>query len=155
MTDTVNPNVNDVLPNVPAVSALAFNRFVYDQAASYHSTDVNVGDRIQIGVIPAGQVMVQHLSRLSIPALEGASPASDYTIGTDADPDALKGSAASETAVVLTGEDFLVGAEPIGSPDEDTPIYITFITADQVNEAVTGKIVFEPVTRAWRDELDA
>ena len=155
MADFANPNINDVLPNVPDTGTIAFNRFTYDQAASYHAAAVSVGDRIQIGVIPAGQVMVQHLSRLSIPALEGATPLSDYTIGTEADPDALKGTAASETAVVLTGEDFLVGADPIGHPAEDTPIYITSITANQTNVATTGKIVFEPALRAWRDDLDA
>lgn len=155
MADFANPNINDVLPNVPDTGTIAFNRFIYDQAADYHSDDINVGDRIQIGVVPAGQVLVPHLSRLSLPALEGASPASDYTIGTDADPDALKGSAASETAVVLFGEDWLAPAASVGHPSQDTPIYITFITADQVNEAVTGQIVFEPALRAWRDDLDA
>lgn len=155
MADYSNPNVNDVLPNVPDVGSIAFNRFIYDQAADYHSSDLNVGDRIQIGVVPAGQVLIPHLTRASIPALEGATPASDYTIGTAAAPAALKGSAASETPVVLFGEDWLVPAASIGSPDQDTPIYITFITADMVNEATTGQIVFEPVTRAWRDDLDA
>lgn len=155
MSDYSNPNVADVLPNVPAVGALAFNRSVFDFAdAEYAPSDLNQNDRIQIGVVPAGQALVPHLTRASIPQLETGSAASDYTIGTAADPDALKGSAASETAVVLFGEDWLVPSAVIGHPTEDTPIYITFITADLAGVPTTGKIVFEPVTRAYRSELD-
>lgn len=156
MADYSNPNINDVLPNVPAVGALAFNRSTFDFAdADYAPAALNVSDRIQIGVVPAGQVLVPHLTRASIPILETGVVASDYTIGTTAVPAALKGSADSGVAAELFGEDWLVPAAVIGHPTEDTPIYITFITANLAGVQTAGKIVFEPVTRAYRDDLDA
>lgn len=156
MSDFSNPNLGkSILPNTPAIGTLAFNQFVFDYAvASYRPSAIVVNDRIQIGTIPAGQVLVPHLSYLAIPQLETGTPASDYTIGTDAVPAALKGTAASETAVTLSGEDFLDPAAPVGHPTEDTPVYIKFITGNLAGIPTTGKIVFRPVTRAWRNDLD-
>jgi hypothetical protein len=156
MSDYSNPNIGDVLPNVPAVGALAFNRSVFDFAdTDYAPADLNLADRVQIGVVPAGQVLVPHLTRAAIPQIETGTPVSDYTIGTATSPAILKGSSPSETAQALYGEDWLVPATAIGHPTEDTPIYISIITANPAGTAVAGQIVFEPVTRAWRDELDA
>jgi hypothetical protein len=156
MSDYSNPNIGDVLPNVPAVGALAFNRSVFDFAdADYKPASLLLADRIQIGVVPAGQVLVPHLTRAAIPAIEAGGPLSDYTIGTDTSPAILKGSTDSGVAQALSGEDWLVPATAIGHPTEDTPIYITIITANAAGPAAAGQIVFEPVTRAWRDELDA
>lgn len=150
-----NPKVDAILPNVPAIGSLAFNRHTFDFAdTSYAPTDLNLADTVQIGVVPAGHVLVPHLCRLAVPQLETGSPVSDYTIGTEANPDALKGSAPSETAAALFGEDWLVPVEAIGHPTEDTPIYITIITANPAGTAVSGSVVFEPVYRAWRDDID-
>ena len=153
-----NPAVdNAALPNATSVADLAFNRFVYDLAGSYapaaDSEKFKKDDRILLGIIPAGHTLVPVLTRLSIPALESGTPASDYQIGTEDDPDALKGTAASETPVVLFGEDWNDPATPIGSPDEDVPIYLTFVTADHDATPNTGKIVFEPVYRAYREDI--
>lgn len=156
MTTHANPKVDANLPNVPDVGQIAFNRHVFDIAvgAGYRPAAIAENDLIQIGVVPAGHVLIPHLSRLSWPALEGGTPASDYTIGTAASPAILKGSAASETAVVLFGEDWLVPATPIGARDADTPIYAKIITAAFHTIATTGQIVFEPVYRPWRADLD-
>lgn len=153
MATLKNPAHEKNLVGAFKAGELAYRRFEYDLAASYHSDDINNGDLIQIGVIPAGHRLVEPLSRLNLPAIEGGTPASDYTIGTAADPDALKGSAASETAVVLFGEDW-TASNVVGSKTEDTPIYITIITADMHTEIVVGTIQFDAVYRPWDDTVD-
>lgn len=156
MPNYANPKVDAVVPSVPAIGALAFNRHTFDFAvASYRPAALLNADKIQIGVVPGGHVLVPMLCRAAIPQLETGTPLSDYTIGTVASPAALKGSAPSETAAALFGEDWLIPAAAIGHPTDDTPIYITFITANLAGVPVTGKIVFEPVFRAYRDDIDA
>lgn len=135
---------------------LTYNRFVFDFAASYRPpTFTNASsDKIQIGEVPAGEVLVPHLCRIEIPAIDThGSPTGDYSIGTADDPDALKGTAASETAVVLTGEDILVQASGVGDRDEPTPIYLVALGA-HATVAPTGKVVFEQITRPYDATID-
>jgi hypothetical protein len=157
MTDSANPSVSKNVRTSEDASALTQNEFVFDFTKSYApSTFTNASsDRIQIGEVPAGEVLVPHLCRASIPALDvHGSPTGDYSIGVDGSAAVLKGSAASETAVVLFGEDWLVPATPIGSPDEPTPIYITAVAAHATVNS-TGQIVFQQVTRPWDHNLDS
>lgn len=128
-------------------------QFVYNLAADYHSSDINLADKIQIGIIPAGCRMIPQLSQATIPAIEGGTPASDYTIGTAGDPDALAGTGASETARNLFGEDWTL-TNTVGHPSQPTPIYITITTADMDTEVVSGSIVTNLAFRAWDDSTD-
>jgi hypothetical protein len=127
--------------------------FRYDLSANYHSDDINQNDLIQIGIVPAGCRMIPQLSQATIPAIEGGTPASDYTIGTAGDPDALAGTGASETARALFGEDWTL-SNVVGHPTEPTPIYIKVITADMHTEIVAGEISFNLAYRAWDDAVD-
>ena len=72
----------------------------------------------------------------------------NHVVSTDV-PEAVAGRA------VLVRRLEMVPVEAIGHPTEDTPIYISVITASFDAVAATGSIVFEPVTRAYRDDLDA
>ena len=157
-----NPSIVHSVRGYQSAHDLNFNRFVHNLAAGYSITpaaggdaSLSVADKIQIGVVPAGEKLVPQLCLLKIPALDtDGSPTGDYQVGTATDPDALKGSAASETAVNLFGEDWiLTGTADIGSKDEDVPIYITIINAS-ATRAPTGLIVFEQVTRAFDDAND-
>lgn len=128
---------------------------VFDFAnTGYRPTDVNNGDLIQVGVVPAGCKLVPHLSRLSIPQLDtNAAPTGDYTVGSADDPDALKGSAAAETAVVLSGEDFTAGTSALGAKYVDVPIYVKAV-ADFATTAAAGKITADWVYRAFDSAVD-
>lgn len=156
MTDFKNPGVSKNVRTSEDSGQLTLNHFVFDLAASYKPATFNeaTDDRIQIGEIPAGEVLVPHLCRIAIPEIDAdGSPTGDYLIGTDADPDALKGSAASETPVVLTGEDILVQATPVGSRTAPTPIYVTAAGAT-ATLAETGQFVFDQCTRPWDVTID-
>lgn len=156
MTTSANHGVSKNVRTGEAAGVPTLNPFVFDFAASYApATFTSVtSDRIQIGEVPAGEVLVPHLCRISIPQLDSnGAPTGDYSIGTADDPDALKGSAASETAVVLTGEDLLVQATPVGARDVPTPIYIHALAA-HATVAVTGKVKFDQVTRPYDVTID-
>lgn len=135
---------------------MTLNPFRFDFAGSYRPATFTSAssDRIKIGEVPAGEVLVPHLCRISIPQLDTAgSPTGDYSLGVDGAPASLRASAPSETAVVLTGEDLLVPATPIGSPDEPTPIYLTAVAA-HATVAATGVIAFDQVSRPWDSSID-
>lgn len=125
----------------------------FDFAASYTTDTLALNDQVLVGVVPAGAVLVQHLSRISLPAFEtDGSPTGDYTVGTDADPDALIGTGAAETARVLSGEDFTAG-NVVGDRFNDTPIYAKFseaVTAVTTTGVITADLVF----RAWQEGID-
>lgn len=156
MTISRNPAVSKNLRTSEAAGQLTLNHFEFDLAGPYApSTFASTSsDRIQIGEVPAGEVLVPHLCRISIPALDAnGSPTGDYAIGTEDDPDALKGTAASETPVVLSGEDLLYPAPPIGSPNVPTPIYVSALAA-HATLATSGVIVFDQVTRPYDSTID-
>lgn len=154
MTTHTNPKMA-----VPPIANTAFTPiffpFTFDFADPIQKpAAIAANDLILIGTIPAGHVMLYQLSRFAIPQLDSAgSPTGDYSIGTEAVPAALKGSAASETAVALFGEDILIPAAVIGSPTDDTPIYIKAIAASATVPS-TGKIVAELAYRAWDSSID-
>lgn len=149
-----NPLDAQHILSVLAQGVLAFDKFVFDLAANYAAGAGADESLIVIGVVPADCVLVPHLSRLSLPVLDaGGAPTGDYEVGTVADTDALLASRAAESAAaVIFGEDWLVPAAPIGSKSEDTLIVIRVSNA--IQQLGTGKIVFEPVFRAWNPLTD-
>ena len=155
MTTHTNPKQSEA-PIANTAGVLLIWPFVFDLAdASIRPAAIAQNDLIQIGEIPAGHTLVPVLSRFAIPQIDSnVSPTGDYSIGTAASAAALKGSAASETAAALFGEDILIPATAIGSPTDPTPIYIKAINASATVPS-TGKIVAELVYRAWDSALDA
>ena len=110
-------------------------------------------DLIQIGVVPAGNKLVPQLSRISIPAMDSGTPTGDYSIGSADDPDALKGSAASETAVVLFGEDFTPVTSELGALGVDVPVYIKALAAS-ATPPVVGQVIADLVIRPFDSAVD-
>lgn len=156
MSTYKNPAVDQGQAVPCDAGVVVLNRFEFDLSnTSYAPTDINNGDLIQIGVVPANCKLIPHLSRVSIPALDSnGSPTGDYTVGSTVDADALKGSAASETAVVLSGEDFTVITSDLGTKASDVKVYIAAV-ADSATTPATGLIVAELAIRAYRSDTDA
>jgi len=156
MATARNPGVSKNVRTSEDAGQLTLNHFEFDLAASYRPTSfaATTSDRIQIGEVPAGEVLVPHLCRIAVPVLDTHnSPTGDYSIGTADDADALKGTAASETAVVLSGEDLLVQPDGVGSRDQPTPIYLHALGA-HATLAATGKVVFDQVSRPFDATID-
>jgi len=134
---------------------IALQKLFYDFADPAYSGDVNLGDKLQIGLVPRGHKLVPHLCRLDMLAIDSGSPTSDYTIGDDTTTNALKTSTAGETAAAtLFGEDFALATAEIGSNLVDTPIYIYVTTADSATPPTTGKINFWQVIRPFDSNFD-
>jgi hypothetical protein len=152
MADSKNPTLGASLRTSEDAGQITHNKFVFDFSKAYAPAAIAATDRIFIGMVPAGEVLMPHLCLLSLPNMDTSGPTGDYSIGAGTDDDALKGSAAAETAVVLSGEDFIL-TNPVGSKTADTPIYLYFINA--VNTPpVTGKVIFDQITRPWNDDID-
>lgn len=114
-----------------------------------------IGDNIQIGVVPAGAVLVPQLSNIMLPPLDtNATPTVKYKIGSVSTVASL---AVEKTPLAVKSEvraaDFLLGTV-FGSPTADTPIYLN-LSAAIATQATTGKIVADWVFRNWDDRLDA
>lgn len=155
MTTYSNPAADRGAANVDSAGVVAVNRFKFDLAQSYAPTDLNNGDLIKIGFVPAGCKLVPHLCCIKVPALDSnGSPTGDYTIGTADDPDALKGSAASETAVTLSGEDFVLATADIGAKNVDVAVYIKAV-ADSATTPATGTVVADLAIRAYDSSIDS
>lgn len=156
MATKKNPANEGVAGSIFAAHLLGGQRFEFDLSASYAAGSATDETLICIGYVPADCVMVRHLSRLEIPQLDSNNaPTGDYEVGTAADPDALKASAAAETAVVLSGEDWRTDTDTgvIGSETEETPIYIR--VSNVIATLGTGTIVFDLVYRARNSRTDA
>lgn len=110
------------------------------------------GDQIQIGVVPAGCKLVEHLCRLQIPALDtNAAPTGHIKIGTAAVADALVADAATSAAITDLQPNFKVA--DLGSADTDTPIYLT-VSAAIATQAAAGLIKFDVALRAYDVAID-
>lgn len=154
MATTYNPAVRQAKPVPTSAGALKVLREIYTLGSSYASTDINNNDLIQVGVVPAGCKLVPHLSSISIPAIDSnGAPTGDYMLGTATDADALKGSAASETAVILSGEDFDQVNGVIGSKTADVPIYVKAV-ADSATTPTTGSFIANWVIRPFEAGID-
>lgn len=111
------------------------------------------GDQIQIGVIPAGHVLVPHLSLFQVPELDSnASPTGKFKLGTDANATAIAAEQNGGGPLVLSGED-LVLTGTVGSQTDDTPVFLT-LSAALATKATTGAIVADLAIRAFRQGVD-
>lgn len=155
MTTYTNPATERSLVNTDSAGVLACNPSKFALGASYAPSDINTGDLIQIGIVPAGCKLVPHLCRISVPVLDSnGAPTGDYSIGSATDPDALKDTAASETAVVLSGEDFTADTSELGARNVDVPVYIKAL-ADSATTPTTGTIDVDLVIRAYDANVDS
>lgn len=151
-----NPQVQKNVNTAEDAGDLVHNQFTFDFAKSYApgSTALGVGDQIQVGVVPAGEVLVPHLCLLRIPAIDSnGSPTGTAAIGTATTDNALKATASVAAAQTLSGEDFTLTTGPIGADNADTPIYLT-IKAVMATQITTGKIIFDQVCRPWDSAFD-
>jgi hypothetical protein len=139
-----------------AANSLTVNRFDFNLAGGERPTTKVAGDRIKIGVVPPLEKLVPHLCLLIIPQLDSnGAPTGDYSVGSEDDADALKASAPAETAVTLSGEDFiLTGTGDIGAEAEEVGIYIT-LDNTLATLALTGVIKFVQVTRPYDTTYDS
>lgn len=127
---------------------------VFDFSQDYAPAVLDAEDTFQIGIVPAGHRLIPHLCVLRMPALETGGPTGDYTIGTETDPDALRGSAAAETAVTISGEDWTL-TNIVGSATEATPILVTIVAgADVTTPTTTGVCYFDMAVRPWDPNYD-
>lgn len=155
MTTYANPAAERSLANTDSAGVLVCNPSKFVLGASYAPTDINNGDLIQIGIVPAGCKLVPHLCRISVPQLDSnGAPTGDYSIGSATTAGALKGTAASETAVVLSGEDFVADTSELGARNVDVPVYIKAL-ADSATTPTTGTIEADLVIRAYDATIDS
>lgn len=155
MTTRTPPNTQAAAATATEAGGLTFNKFFYDFADKTYAGNLAANDLLCIGVVPAGNKLVPHLSRIDMIQIDsGGAPTGDYSIGTADVPDALKASTASETAAaILFGEDFALATAEVGSKTVDTPIYVKAINASQTTPTI-GKIVSHLVTRPWDSASD-
>lgn len=153
---TIYTNVHQV----PRVTGLASGALYIDRQEVSLADDnawpsaVALGDQIQIGVVPAGCVLVPWLSNLNLPVLDsGPSGTLSVSVGTQATPAALKATATAIAPANVAGSTLAPGVV-IGSNLTNTPIFIT-ATAAAVAAAQTGTIVFDLALRPWVDRFDA
>ncbi len=117
--------------------------------AAYRPAALAANDRILIGIVPAGCKLVNHLSRVSLPALSTGT--GNYSVGITGAAANLAAAAVSNTARVLSGETILQGS--VGSREVDTPIYAVITVASQA-VPVTGAIVADLVVRPYDTTID-
>lgn len=152
---TKAPNIFNNVATPEAAGQLTLQKFVFDFADKAYSSDIALGDKLQIGLVPKGHKLVPTLCRLDMLKIDtDVSPTGDYSIGDDTTTTALKGSTPSETAAAtISGEDWALATAEIGSDVEDTPIYIYAIAASATTPT-TGKIVFWQVIRPFDHDSD-
>lgn len=128
-------------------------RWTFSLAGSYAAGAGADESIIVLGYVPADCVLIPHLCRFDIPQLDAhVSPTGDYYLGTEADTDALKGTAAAETAVVLSGEDLLVPATQIGSKTEAVAIVVH--VHNVIATLGTGTFTVDLAYRPWNTTTD-
>jgi hypothetical protein len=117
------------------------------------------GDKLQIGVIPAGATLIPDLSTVRIPVIDtNGAPTATGTIGT---PDRSNSLAVTQTLsapVYLRGYDLNYNGQDTdttiyGSADSDIQILLT-LTAAVATQAITGRIVCDFAFRAFNPLLD-
>jgi hypothetical protein len=155
MTTYANPAAERSMANNDRVGDLVVNPFAFDVAnAAYKPASLAISDKVQIGIVPAGCVLLPHLSLIRIPALDtNGSPTGSASIGTSASAANIKATTSVSAAQTLSGEDFLLTNGPIGSRTVDTPIYLTF-TAAVATLQTTGTIYADLAIRCWDKTID-
>jgi len=137
--------------SVLAQGVVGYNRFTFDLSASYATGAGADESLIEIGFVPPDCKLIPYLSRLSIPQLDSnGGPTGDYEVGITGSTAALKAAAAAETAVVLSGEDFIDA--DIGSQTAAVPVYLR--VSNVIATLGTGTITFDVAYRAWNSDLD-
>jgi hypothetical protein len=118
------------------------------------------GDQLQIGVIPAGTTLIPELSTLHLAIFDtNVAPTATGTVGTAAGPADIAAVQTLSGAVVnLRGSSLGFSAlpgttPPLGSPDTDIPIFITFTHA-LATQATSGQVVCDLAFRAFNPNLD-
>ena len=147
-----NPKLNSRITPT-ANGALYIDRQITDisDPVQFPAAAAN-GDLIQIGVVPAGTKLVEHLCRLQVPKLDtNVSPTVKFKIGTATTADALV-SEATQTAAINDLQPQFKAVE-IGSATDDTPIYLT-LSAAIATQAASGLIKFDVALRAYDSEVD-
>src|SRR5574337_1116439 len=92
--------------------------------------------------------------QIQIPEVDSAgAPTGKYKLGTAGTIAAIAAEQNGSAAVSLFGEE-LVLTGVVGSPTDDTPIYLT-ASAAVATISATGTLVADLVLRAWRDDTDA
>lgn len=110
------------------------------------------GDSLQIGIVPAGCKLLPRKCSLWLPQLDtNGSATGKYKIGTATTADSITDEANASAAVDDEQPNFK-DAE-IGSPDVDTPLYIT-LSAALATQATSGSIVFDLAMRAYDSGVD-
>lgn len=138
-------------PRIAGQPTIVSSRFDFSKA--YRPAAIVATDRILIGIVPAGCKLVEHLSRIAIPALDSnGSPTGDYSVGVEGAAASLAIAAAAETARTLTVANILVPGN-IGSREMDTPIYATF-TSNVATVPSVGVIVADLVVRPFDSAVD-
>lgn len=154
MTDFTNPAITQGPQPIPREAGhitLISTRF--DFSKSYRPGAIVATDRIQIGVVPAGCKLVEHLCRIAIPALDSnGAPTGDYSVGVQGAAASLAAAAAAETPRTLTVANILVPGN-IGSDEVDTPIYVAF-TSNVATVPSTGVIVADLAVRPYDSTID-
>ncbi len=155
MATYANPAAERSLSNTDRAGTVVVNPFAFDVAnTAYKPASLVSTDKVQIGIVPAGCVLLPHLSLVRIPILDtNGAPTGSASIGTAASAAALKATAAVNAAQTLSGEDFLLTSGPIGSKTVDTPIYLTF-TASVATLQTAGTIYADLAIRAWDTTID-
>lgn len=150
-----NPAVLQGKPVPTQANQIAPVREVFDLAnPAYRPAAVANGDRIQIGVIPAGCKLIPHLTCIRLPQIDSnGTPTGQAQIGTANDPDALRAAGAVNAAQTLSGEDFTLATADLGAKFEDVPVYLAF-TANVATLAASGKIVVDLALRPYDSAVD-
>ncbi len=109
------------------------------------------GDQVQIGVVPAGHVLIPRLSAIKVPVFDtNGVPTGKANVGTSDDPDkfaaALNLGQANDVALLGT-------FDTVGNPEQDTPIFLT-LAAALATKATTGKVTLDLALRAWNPDVD-
>lgn len=143
-----------------AAGAIYVDRQVTDLAnAAVVPAALAVGDLLQIGVIPAGAVLVPELSTLRLPQIDtGGSGTGAASIGVAGSNAAIAAAQSVTAAKDIRGSGLSFSALPgasvaFGDPDDDTPIYLV-LTGALVTQAKTGKVVCDFAFRAYVQNLD-
>jgi len=155
-------NVSKNVATSEAASNLTFNKFVTDLSKAASGFQVlgipatlvapQIGDQIQIGVIPAGEILVPHLCRFTNPIIDSGATGI-ASLGTTALPAGIKATASVQAAATYVGSGFAISTGEVGADNAETPVYLTF-TAAVATLAATGLIVWDQVTRPWNSMTD-
>lgn len=149
-----NPENAKRVPSVFQQHTLCIVPYEFDLSASYASGAEAAESLIEVGIVPPDCVLVPEHCLLDIPQLDtNGVPTGDYEIGTEADTDALKASAAAETAAVLFGEDWNRPTTAVGGYPSATSIVIRVVNA--IATLGTGTIRMNLAFRAARAGIDS